>query len=109
MPSLPQGIDIDLIREALQRRAAAGVPRPNAGLPALGQVSAPGQPLPTGGPNTPTTTPPQVPTLGAPTVNVPPRQTAGLRGVGQAATSPAFDEETRGIAKALVRKLLQYI
>lgn len=75
----------------------------------------PNAPLPSGAPNTPgpvVPTTPQPPT--PPVVNAAQRQGAAnpaqvMAQVGQGAQSPAFDPETRSIAKTLVMKLLKHI
>lgn len=101
----PQGVDMQLIREAIARRAQGGAPAAGGVAPAASQVTAPTGPLPTGGANTPTTPAPQPPPLPAPQA----AQVGKTVKVAQAATGPNFDDGTKQIAKTLVAKLIQYL
>lgn len=111
---MPPNIDYSAIREALARRASGGLtpnrPMPPA-PPAINQVAPAGGVLPTGGANSPISAPPQSPNPSSPPQgNLPPRQAiAGMAKVGQTAQSPLFDQQTRDLSKALVKKLLEYI
>lgn len=89
----PQNIDMSVIREAMQRRAAGG------GMPAAAQMTAPSGPMPTGGMPTPTPGTRMPMPQGQ---NLTPRQ-------GQPQVPMAVDDETRQMSKALVKKLIQYL
>ncbi len=94
----PANIDMDAIREAIARRQKGGA------APALGQVTSPGGPLPTGGPNTPTVPVAQPPAqVGAPAPAPTPAPKAGMKQVTN------FDDETRGLAKTLISKLMNVL
>jgi len=102
----PQNIDMGLIREAMQRRQQGG------SMPVGGQMTASAGPSATGGMPTPT------PVVGQPQnqgVNMPPPQQPQRpqQGAGGGALSKVaggnFDEETKQISKALVKKLIQYL
>lgn len=97
-------IDMNAVRQALQRRAAGG-----GGAPAATQVSNPqGRP-------TPLPNPPSIPGAPAPSsmpntgrmapqgAANPAQQVAKQAAVAQ---GPAFDEETKKISKALIQKLI---
>lgn len=115
----PAGVDMNLIREALARRAGGGAPMAGGGTPpAVQQQTAPGGSLPTGGPNVPQGTAPQPlptpnPTQGP---NTTPRQMPASSAnpqqqvaklTGQAMGFP--DPETRDMAKTLLAKLVQFL
>lgn len=100
-PSAPQGVDMALIREAMQRRSQSGV-----GTPATQQMTTPQQPLPTGGTNTPTQQAPMAP---QPTQNVAPQGSpVSPEGavIGKLKQGASFDDETKSVAKQLVAKLI---
>ncbi len=99
----PQGIDMDAIREAIQRRATGG------GTPAVQQMSQPQGQLPTGGQVSPVQQSPQVPQ------NVQQNVTPGNQGapvspegavIGKLKQGASFDDETKSVAKQLVSKLI---
>ena len=104
----PAGIDMSLIHEALARRAQGGALSGGNVTPAGGQVSAPGAAIPTGGPNTPTTPPPQAPSTPQPNAQVG-RQVGTAVKSAQAVNGPNFDDETRRISKALISNLIKYL
>jgi len=92
-------IDMQAIREAVARRQGGGA------SPIMSQVTAPGAALPTGGPNTPTMPIPASPPIPqAPQGPIAPQTPqAGQPQLKQVAN---FDDETRGLAKALINKLM---
>lgn len=104
-------VDMNLIREALARRAGGGSPVGGSTIPAAMQISAPSGAGPTGQPSTPTPQPPQTPQAPTPSpVDIATRQAAGgAAGAAQVAQGPNFDDETKKISKALVTKLIQYL
>ncbi len=100
----PQGIDMNLIREAIARRSQGGAP-----APPVQQMSQPQGQLPTGG--APTPQPNQAPPVQPSQQNV----TPGNQGapvspegavVGKLKQGASFDDETRQIAKSLISKLI---
>ena len=93
-----------IILEALQRREPGGSLYVGNANPAAGQVNAPTGTTPAGGPNTPTTPPPQAP--GSP----PPNAQIGkaVRAAG-AVNGPNFEDDTRRISKALISNLIKYL
>ena len=107
-------VNMNSIRAAMMARMGQGVP-----TPASAQMSGPGGLLPGGGQNTPTLQPPQVPAAGpAPTPqatmpagapNAQGTQAQMLAKVAGGAQNPGLDPETRAIAKALTKKLLDVI
>ncbi len=102
----PPGIDMSLIREAMARRASGDV------RPPTGQVTLPGGVTPGGGPNTPVS---GVPATTPSTPMTPPAATpartdqnvlSGLQ-AGQAVKgNPNVDDETKNVAKVLIKKLM---
>lgn len=110
----PQGVDMNLIREALMRRMGGGGGAPVP--PAIQQVAQPGAALPTGGPNVPSPQPAPMPspnlgqspvqTSPSPAGQASPTQVAA-KAAGQAQGFP--DPETRDMAKALLGKLVQFL
>ena len=99
----PQGVDMNLIREALARRQNGG------GTPALQQLTQPQASLPTGGANVPQ---PQQPPAPQPTQQ---NVTSGQQGspvspegnvVGKLKQGAQFDDETKIVAKQLLSKLI---
>ena len=97
----------DALRQAIQRRSAGEAPSTapvQQGTPATGT-------LPTGGANTPLQPAPGG-TPDARSVGVPTGQaTTGQKATaaGQIAQSPQFDDDTRKLGKALVKKLLDVL
>jgi len=91
-------IDMSAIQEALKRRLQGG-----QSMPIGAQVSSPGGALPTGGMNTPTMPAPPMPE--APQSSIVP-QAQGMAKSAQVAQGPAFDDQTKMLSKALVKKLL---
>lgn len=99
---------MEAIKEAIARRKAGG------GESALGTQGAPTGNTPTGGPNTPTVQAPAAPaptgqtapsTMPTPRPPMPaPQSTQG--GKPQMKQVANFDDETRGLAKALITKLM---
>lgn len=94
----PQNIDMTLIREAMSRRQQGGA------MPMGGQMTASSGPSATGGMPTPTPVVQQGQNQGT---SIGPRQ-GGMGGLGKIAGSN-FDNETKQISKALVKKLIQYL
>lgn len=103
--------DMSLIMEAIARRAQGGPLSGGTSMPAIDQVTAPTDSLPTGGPNTP-----EMPPAPLPSNAEPARMSANAGAGGPAnqavktatkATSPAFDDETRMMAKNLAKRLLE--
>lgn len=95
----PQGIDMELIREALNRRSGA----------AATMMTPPSGQLPTGGVNVPQ--PAQAPPVQPTQRNVTPGQQGAPVSpegavVGKLKQGAQFDDETRATAKALVSKLI---
>lgn len=107
--AIPANIDMDLINEALQRRAIEGTPAGGVGEPAIGQRTIPQGITPGGGPNTPSIPTPSGPASNIPQANLPPRQVNKALKSGQEAQSPQFPDETRQAAKVLVAKLLKIL
>jgi len=109
----PPGIDMSLIREALQRRRTGDIR-----TPPTGQVTLPGGATPGGGPNTPVaavppttppagaTTPPAGGAAPAPTARTDQNVLGGLQAGQTIKSSPLVDDETKNIAKVLIRKLM---
>ena len=97
-------IDTEAIREALQRRAQG-----MGGTPQVSQMTAPMGSLPTGGFNTPVNPTPQPSAPSPMGTNIPPRQTGAIMKGAQATQGPAFDDETKLISKALIKKLLDVV
>lgn len=100
------GVNMDLIREAITRRAQGG-----GGTPAVQQVTQPQAPLPTGGANVPTQTPQPAPQA---TQNVTPGQQGAPVSpegnvVGKLKQGAQFDDETKGVAKQLLSKLISVL
>lgn len=98
----PQGIDMGVIREALQRRqqgqlGGGGMPMQQQMTPQAPTQSA--QPMPT---PSPSAMPQQVQPGGMPQA-----EQAGAIGATQKAQGPQFDQETRDLAKSLVQRLLK--
>jgi hypothetical protein len=97
-------IDLQAVREALQRRAAGG-----GGAPVATQVSNPNGPTPLANPPTIPGAPPvsSLPNTGksAPAGGANPAQQ--MAKAASVAQGPAFDPETREISKALIQKLLK--
>lgn len=110
----PPGVDMSLIREALERRRTGDIR-----TPPTGQVTLPGGQTPGGGPNTPIAgVPPTIPPAGAttpPAGGVAPAPTArtdqnvngALRGGQAIKSNPLVDDETKTVAKVLIAKLLK--
>jgi len=102
---MPQAnIDMGLIQEAIKRRAQGG-----GGTPVTSQLTMPRGTNPGGGMNTPMKPPVMSMPQGG-QASLPPRQDA--QGAAKAATqadSPAFDDETRKFAKALVSRLVKVL
>lgn len=104
-------IDMQLIREAMMRRAAGG------GVPVQAQMTPPTGTTPMGGPNTPSAQPMPVPMPGAPSsTNLTPRSSGqpnipSAAGAAQAAgkPKPQFDDETKMAGKVLMKKLLDVL
>lgn len=97
----PQGIDMEVIREAMARRAQGNA------VPAVDQTT-PQSPV-QGAPQPPQVRPGEVPVQNrqAPQANATPaQQTMKAAGVAQ---GPQFDEETRTLSKALIQRLLKAI
>ena len=99
----PQGVDMQLIQEAIARRAQGG------STPPVQQMSQPQGQLPTGG--QPMPQPNQAPPVQPTATNV----TPGNQGapvspegnvVGKLKQGASFDDETKSVAKALVSKLI---
>lgn len=92
-------LNMDAIREAMARREAGG------SVPATSQMTAPGAVLPTGGPNVPIPptqlppNPPQAPVAPQGAVSNPQAKPK----LSQAAN---FDDETKGLVKQLITKLM---
>src|SRR4051812_34940610 len=106
----PSGINMDLIREAMARRAQGG-----GGTPMAAQVTQPSGALPTGGPNTPMPAQPQMPqadprsvSAGAPQGGASNPGNQALK-AGMAANSPQFDDPTRVLGKAFIGHLLKVL
>jgi len=100
----PQGIDMSLIQEALQRRQQGG-----GGTPPTQQMSQPQGQLPTGGQPMPQQQAPPIPQ------NVQQNVTPGQQGapvspegaaVAKAKSGMTLDDDGKGIAKALITKLM---
>lgn len=99
---------MDVIREAIQRRAQGG-----GGTPAVAQQTTPQGTLPTGGFNTPTT--PPAPPQGETRLGNAPASPPGGQGnpvspegnvVGKLKQGAQFDDETKVVAKQLLSKLI---
>jgi len=96
-------LDMSAIQAALQRRMDGAMPQP-----AVSQMTSPMGALPTGGPNTPVTppptpmSPPMAPAAAPSTAN-------GIMKGASATQGPAFDDETKMISKALIKKLLEAV
>ncbi len=110
-PQGPQGISMQPILEALARRQMGGA------APMSQQVSMPTHQLPTGGASTPLQGQPQ-PQASAAAMPNQVQQGAGAQGqqtqtgalqAGQQAQGPLYDQQTRDLSKALVKKLLEAI
>lgn len=106
MNEAPPGIDMNLIREAIQSRAQG------MGVPVTSQMTTPQGTLPTGGANTLIPTP--APIEAAPNdlpVNIPPRQqTGGMIKTAQTMQGPKFnDPQLALISKTMIKKLLEYM
>lgn len=103
------GIDMSVIREALQRRSAGGLGG-GSPIPAAGQLTSGGL-TPVGSPQTPQPGNPQQPTPSLSQAPTQVQQTAapqnGALRAGQQAQGPQFDSETRDLAKSLVQRLLK--
>jgi len=102
---MPQAnIDMDLIREAIARRAQGG------STPATEQMTTPGGTIPGGGANTPTTSP-AIPNMqgGAQMPSVNPAEVSPALKATKEADTPMYDQETRDLTKALMTRLLKYI
>jgi len=103
---IPANIDMDLIREAMARRAGGGMSAGGAGMPVLGQATLPQGQTPMGGPNVPIKRPAPATPQGPKTL--PPRQQPVNQAMqaGQLAQGPGFDEETKRLASILIKKLV---
>lgn len=107
----PPGVDMSLIREAMERRRTGDIR-----TPPTGQITLPGGMTPGGGPNTPIAgTPPTAPTGGGtqPTAPATPggartdqNVLGGLQAGQTIKGSPNVDDETKNIAKVLIKKLM---
>ena len=96
----PQGISMEIIQEAIARRAQGG------STPPVQQMSQPQGQLPTGG--QPMPQPNQPPPVQPTATNVLPGSPVSKEGnvVGQLKQGATFDDETKKAAKALVAKLI---
>jgi len=91
----PQGIDMGLIREAMSRRGGL---QPGQGIGVANEGNEPNAPV-QGAPQPQQPNPSQIP-------NVSPGQ---VRGAAAKSDTPLFDEETRRLGKALMKKLMDAI
>lgn len=95
---------MNLIREAMARRAQGGVPAGGTAPPAAQQVAlTPGSPMPQ----------PQMPVPAGPVLQVPPQQQVPQQPQPQQGApkpqGPNFDDETKALSKALIARLLKAI
>ena len=94
-------IDMQAIKEAIARRGGEG------GTPAVNQMTPPSGTTPGGGPNTPATPPTAQPTPQPGNQQIP--NAKGIRTAAQKIVSSNFDDETRGLAKNLILKLISVL
>jgi hypothetical protein len=94
-------IDVQAIREAIARRQGGG-----SATPVVNQMSAPAGALPSGAPNTPTPAPPPV-QLPPNVPQAPVAPQGAVSGKKPPLSQVAnFDDETKGLVKGLISKLM---
>jgi len=108
----PQGIDMDLVKSAINWRAQ----QKSSGVPMGEQLSAPMGTTPTGGANTPAmppaTTPVpegQQPGIPAPSGGVTSEQAQGAVKEGQRIEGTPLDDQTKTMMKAVIQRFLKFI